>query len=44
MKHFVSIFNDSVKSNWNLPAVTNFGGNSFTYGQMAEQITKYRPH
>ena len=41
MKHFVSLFNDSVKSNWNLPAVTNFGGNSFTYGQMAEQITKY---
>ena len=41
MKHFVSIFNDSVKSNWNLPAVSNFGGNSFTYGQMAEQIAKY---
>ena len=41
MKHFVSLFNDSVKSNWNLPAVTNFGGNTFTYGQMAEQITKY---
>ena len=41
MKHFVSLFNDSVKSNWNLPAVSNFGGNSFTYGQMAEQITKY---
>ena len=41
MKHFVSLFNDSVKSNWNLPAVSNFGGNSFTYGQMAEQIAKY---
>ena len=41
MKHFVSLFNDSVKSNWNLPAVSNFGGEVYTYGQMAEQIAKY---
>ena len=41
MKHFVSLFNDSVKENWTSPAVTNFGGETYTYGQMAEKIAKY---
>ena len=41
MKHFVSLLNDSVKNNWDLPAVTNFGANTYTYGQMAEQIARY---
>ena len=41
MKHFISIFNESVKTNWNSPAVTNFGGVTYTYAQMAECIAKY---
>ena len=41
MKHFVSYFNDAVKKHWNLPAVTNYGKETYTYGQMAEQIVKY---
>ena len=41
MKHFISIFNESVKQNWDSPAVTNFGGNTYTYAQMAENIAKY---
>ena len=41
MKHFVSHFNDSVKENWASPAITNFGGVTYTYGQLAEQIAKY---
>ena len=41
MKHFISIFNDSVKKHWDLPAVTNFGKETYTYGQMAEHIAKY---
>ena len=41
MKHFVSLLNDSIKMNWASPAVTNFGGVTYTYGQMAEQIAKY---
>ncbi len=41
MKHFLSYINDSIKSNWDLPAVTNFGGRTYTYGQMAEGIEKY---
>ena len=41
MKHFVSLFEESVKMNWASPAVTNFGGVTYTYGQLAEQIAKY---
>ena len=41
MIHFVKLFNESVRENWVLPAVTNFGGVTYTYGQMAEQIAKY---
>ena len=41
MRHFISYFNDAVKKYWDLPAVTNFGNETYTYGQMAEQIAKY---
>ena len=41
MIHFVSLLNDSVKANWSEPAVTNFGGVTYTYGQMAELTAKY---
>ena len=41
MKHFLSYINDSIKKHWDLPAVTNFGAETFTYGQMAEGIEKY---
>ena len=41
MIHFVKLFSDSVRENWISPAVTNFGGVTYTYGQMAEQIAKY---
>ena len=41
MKHFVRVFNESVKTNWISPAVTNFGGVTYTYAQMAESIAKY---
>ena len=41
MRHFVSYFNDSVKKHWDLPALTNFGKETYTYGQMAGQIAKY---
>ena len=41
MRHFISYFNDAVKKYWDLPAVTNFGKETYTYGQMAEQIAKY---
>ena len=41
MKHFISYFNDAVKKYWDLEAVTNFGKETYTYGQVAHQIAKY---
>lgn len=41
MRHIVSYFNDSVKKHWDLPAVTNFGKETYTYAQMAQEIEKY---
>ena len=41
MKHFVSYFNDAVKKHWDLPAISNFGKETYTYGQMADCIAKY---
>lgn len=41
MRHFISYFNDSVKKYWDLPAVTNYGKETYTYAQMAEGIEKY---
>lgn len=41
MRHFISYFNDSVKKYWDLPAVTNYGKETYTYAQMAEEIEKY---
>ena len=35
MRHFISYFNDSVKKHWDLPAVTNFGKETYTYEEMA---------
>ena len=41
MKHFVSYFNDAVKKYWDLPAISNFGKETYTYGQLADGIAKY---
>ena len=41
MRHFVSYFNDSVKKYWDLPAVTNYGKETYSYAQMAIEIEKY---
>ena len=41
MRHLVSYFNDAVKEYWDLPAVTNFGKETYTYGQLADNIAKY---
>ena len=41
MRHFVSYFNDSVKSHWDLPALTNFGKETYKYSQLAEGIARY---
>lgn len=40
MKHFLSYIDSSIKENWNRPALTNYGSNTFTYGDVASQIER----
>ena len=40
MRHFVDYFNESVKKHWDLPALTNFGKETYTYGQLCQNIAK----
>ena len=41
MQHYLTYINDSIKKHWNLPAFSNFGGETYTYGQVAEGVEKY---
>lgn len=40
MKHFLSYVDESIKANWNRPALTNYGANTLTYGVVASEIEK----
>lgn len=40
MRHFVDYFNESVKKHWELPALTNFGKETYTYGELCQNIAK----
>ena len=40
MKHFLSYIDESIKANWNRPALSNYGANTFTYGEVASEIEK----
>ena len=41
MKHYFSRFQEAVKANWERPALGNFRGELFTFGQLATQIAKF---
>ena len=41
MKHYFTRFEEAVKANWERPALGNFRGEVFTFGQFAEQIAKF---
>ena len=41
MKHYFSRFEEAVKANWERPALGNFRGELFTFGQLATQIAKF---
>ncbi|MBR1956912.1 MAG: AMP-binding protein [Bacteroidales bacterium] len=41
MKHYFSRFEEAVKANWERPALGNFRGEIFTFGQLATQIAKF---
>ena len=40
MTHYLNYVENAIKNHWNLPAFTNYGRNSFTFGEVAEQIEK----
>ena len=40
MVHFLNYIDEAIKKNWNKPAVSNYGANSYTYGQMAASMER----
>ena len=40
MKHFLSYVDESIKANWTRPALSNYGANTFTYGEIATEIER----
>ncbi len=40
MKHFLYYFDQAVRKNWNSPALCNFHGESFSFGQTAVEIER----
>lgn len=40
LTHYLTFISEAIKTNWDKPAITNYGANTFTYGQMAEGIEK----
>ena len=42
-RHFFTYYNRTIPENWNAPALTDYNGTtSYTYGEMAAQMTKLR--
>lgn len=41
MQHYLNYINDAIKKHWEKPAFSNFGGDTYTYGQVAEGIEKF---
>ena len=40
IKHYLNHVENSIKKYWSFPAFTNYGKNTFTFGQVAENIEK----
>ncbi len=41
MKHYLTRLENAIKDNWTSPALANFHGESFTFGDVAENIVKF---
>lgn len=41
MKHYFSRLEEAMKANWERPALANFRGETFTFGELATQIAKF---
>ena len=40
MVHFLKYVDDEIKKNWDKPEVSNYGANTYTYGEMAASIER----
>lgn len=40
MVHFLNYIDEAIKKNWDKPAVSNYGANTYTYAALAESIEK----
>lgn len=40
LTHYLTFISEAIKTNWDKPAITNYGANTYTYGQIAEGIEK----
>ena len=40
MKHYLTYIEAAIKKHWSRPAITNYGANSYTYGELAAGIEK----
>ena len=40
MVHFLNYVDEAIKKNWDKPAVSNYGANTYTYGQMAASMER----
>ncbi len=38
--NLIAVFETAIRDNWNLTALSDYGGESFTYGQIGERIVK----
>ena len=41
MVHYLTHISNALKKYWDMPAMSNYGGETYTYGQVAEGIEKY---
>jgi len=42
MKHYLTTLENTIKTCWNLPALCDYGGQSFTYSQLATEVEQFR--
>ena len=40
MKHYLTYVEEAIKKNWSKPAISNYGANGYTYGEIAEGVAK----
>ncbi|MBR3883947.1 MAG: AMP-binding protein [Bacteroidaceae bacterium] len=41
MTHYLTFIDDAIKKHWDLPAITNYGSNTYKFGEIAAGIERY---